>query len=209
MVGTGRRGRRKGVTVRAGSVAEARKEAGLTLAEVADGKVSRTAIHLIEKGRALPSMETLEHIAEQTHKPLDFFVQSPDSVSPLVARDRLQVAKRHLVEALALDDVTRVPRVQAKICVVLAQIEEWSNNQPRADELFDMAIRIQEESGEPYQLLDAHMAYAELLEARPDFISATEHWRLAAKIGKIAAIGLKLDALADEGEQAVERLSRA
>jgi transcriptional regulator with XRE-family HTH domain len=70
MVGTGRKGRRKGVTVRAGSVADARKEAGLTLAEVARGKVSRTAIHLIEKGRALPSMETLEHIAEQTHKPL-------------------------------------------------------------------------------------------------------------------------------------------
>jgi len=205
MVGTEHRGRRKGIAVRAGSVADARKEAGLTLAEVARGMVSRTAIHLIEKGRALPSMETLELIAEQTRKPLSFFVQDPESVSPLMARDRLQMAKRHLGEALALEDVTRVPRVQAKICLVLAQIEEWCNNQSKADELFEMAIRIQEESGEPYQLLDAHMAYAELLEARPDFVSATEHWRLAAKIGKIAAIGLKLDALADEGEQAVER----
>jgi transcriptional regulator with XRE-family HTH domain len=209
MVGTGRKGRRKGVTVRAGSVADARKEAGLTLSEVARGRVSRTAIHLIEKGRSLPSMETLELIAEQTHKPLSFFVQAPDSVSPLMARDRLQMAKRHLAEALALDDVTRVPRVQAKICIVLAQIEEWCNNQAKADELFEIAIRIQEESGEPYQLIDAHMAYAELLEARPDLVSAREQWRLAAKIGKIAAMGLKLGASQDEGEEAVEQIRGA
>ncbi len=55
-VGTERRGRRRGVTVRAGSVSDARKEAGLSLAEVAHGKVSRTAIHLIERGRALSSV---------------------------------------------------------------------------------------------------------------------------------------------------------
>jgi transcriptional regulator with XRE-family HTH domain len=209
MVATGRRGRRKGVTVRAGSVADARKEAGLTLAEVARGRVSRTAIHLIEKGRSLPSMETLEHIAEQTHKPLSFFVQAPESVSPLMARDRLQMAKRHLAEALALDDVTQVPRVQAKICIVLAQFEEWCDNQAKADELFEIAIKIQEESGEPYQLIDAHMAYAELLEARPDLVSATEHWRLAAKLGKIAAMGLKLGASQYEGEEAVEQMRGA
>ena len=92
MVGTGRRGRRKGVTVREGSVAEARREAGLSLADVARGKVSRTAIHLIEKGRALPSQETLEHIAARTHKPLTFFLRPSESVSPLIARDRLLVA---------------------------------------------------------------------------------------------------------------------
>jgi transcriptional regulator with XRE-family HTH domain len=208
MVGTARRGRRKGVTIRAGSVADARMEAGMTLAEVARGKVSRTAIHLIEKGRALPSMETLEHIAKRTHKPLSFFVQASDSVSPLMARDRLQNAKRHLAEALAIEDVTRVPKVQAKICIVLAQVEEWSNNPAKADELFEMAIRIQEESGDPYQLLDAHIAYAEVLEARPDLASATRHWKLAAKIGKIAAIGLKAEA-SDVGEEAVEQAGGA
>jgi transcriptional regulator with XRE-family HTH domain len=204
MVGTGRRGRRKGVAVRVGSVADARKEAGLTLAEVARGKLSRTAIHLIEKGRARPSMETLEHIAEQTRKPLSFFVEAPESVSPLRAQDRLQMAKRHLAEALALDDVTRVPRIQAKICIVLAQIEEWCNNQAKADELFEIAIRIQEQSGEPYQLLDAHMAYAEVLEARPDLAAAKQHWKLAAKIGKIVALGLKRDASPGEGDESVE-----
>jgi transcriptional regulator with XRE-family HTH domain len=167
--------------------------------------VSRTAIHLIEKGRALPSIETLEHIAEQTHKPLSFFVQASESLSPLVARDRLQMAKRHLAEALALDEVTRVPRIQAKICIVLAQIEEWSSNHAEADELFEMAIGIQEKSDEPYQLLDAHIAYAEVLEARPDLAAARQHWRLAAKIGKIVALGLKGGESPDEGDESVER----
>ncbi len=165
--------------------------------------MSRTAIHLIEKGRALPSMETLEHIAEQTHKPLSFFVQVPESPSSVVARDRLQLAKRHLAEALALDDVTRVPRVQAKICIVLAQLEEWCNNQAKADEFF-VALRIREESGAPYQVLDAHIAYAEALEARPDLASAAQHWRLAANIGKIAAMGLKLSPSSQERQEAVE-----
>jgi len=204
MVDTGRKGRRKGVNVRAGSVADARKEAGLTLAEVARGKVSRTAIHLIEKGRARPSMETLEHIAEQTRKPLSFFVQVPENPSSIMAMDRLQLAKRHLAEALALDDVTRVPRVQAKICIVLAQFEEWCNNQARADELFEIAIRIQEESGTPYEVLDAHIAYAEALEARPDLASAAQEWRLAANIAKCAAMGLKLSPSSQERQEAVE-----
>jgi len=121
----------------------------------------------------------------------------------VVARDRLQLAKRHLAEALALDDVTRVPRVQAKICIVLAQLEEWCNNQAKADEFF-VALRIREESGAPYQVLDAHIAYAEALEARPDLASAAQHWRLAANIGKIAAMGLKLSPSSQERQEAVE-----
>jgi transcriptional regulator with XRE-family HTH domain len=204
MVETERRGRRKGVNVRVGSVADARKEAGLTLAEVAHGKVSRAAIHLIEKGRALPSMETLEHIAEQTHKPLSFFVQPPVGSVPM-SQDRLQMAKRHLAEALAIDDVSRVPGVQAKICMGLAEIEEWCGNNAKADELFERAIRIQEKAGEPYQLLDAHMAYAEVLEARQDLASATGHWKLAAKIGKIVAVGLRLGASPDASAEEIEQ----
>src|SRR2546422_221719 len=72
------RGRRKGVPVREGSVRQARNEANLSLAQVADGKVSRTAIHLIETGRSQPSMETLEQIARQTRKPLDYFLAVPE-----------------------------------------------------------------------------------------------------------------------------------
>jgi len=79
------RGRRQGVAVRQGSVEEARREARLTLAQVAGDKLSRTAIHLIEKGRTRPSMETLQQIARQTRKPIEFFM-TPDSPSALTER---------------------------------------------------------------------------------------------------------------------------
>ncbi|HYR53495.1 MAG TPA: tetratricopeptide repeat protein [Methylomirabilota bacterium] len=94
MLGTRYRGRRRGVAVREGSVGEARREAKLTLAQVAGGKLTRTAIHLIEKGRTRPSMETLELIARQTRKPIEFFL-TPDSPSALTERQgRLRELER-------------------------------------------------------------------------------------------------------------------
>jgi tetratricopeptide (TPR) repeat protein len=81
-------GRRKGIPVREGSVRQARKEANLTLAQVAGAKVSRTAIHLIETGRSQPSLETLELIARQTRKPVEFFLLNPDSAPELTERKR-------------------------------------------------------------------------------------------------------------------------
>ena len=82
------RGRRKGIPIREGSVREARKEANLTLAQVAGLKVSRTAIHLIETGRCRPSIETLEQIARQTRKPVEFFLLSPNDAPELTERRR-------------------------------------------------------------------------------------------------------------------------
>src|ERR1700704_5720556 len=78
MLDSKRRGRRRGISVRDGSVRQARKEANLPLAQVAGLKVSRTAIHLIETGRCRPSLDTLEQIARQTRKPVEFFLLSPD-----------------------------------------------------------------------------------------------------------------------------------
>src|SRR5713226_8328583 len=116
MLGTKRRGRRKGVVVREGSVGQARREAGLTLAEVAGGELSRTAIHLIEKGLARPSMETLEHIAHQTGKPMIFFLPSPEDPSALFADlNDLQKAKGYLAKALAAGQAKREPSVQAEV----------------------------------------------------------------------------------------------
>jgi tetratricopeptide (TPR) repeat protein len=82
------RGRRKGIPVRLGSVRQARTEAKLSLAQVAGTTVSRTAIHLIETGRSLPSLETLELIARQTRKPLEFFLVRPDGAPELPERRR-------------------------------------------------------------------------------------------------------------------------
>jgi len=82
----GRRGRRRGVEIKAGTVKQARLEAGLSLGQVARGDISRTAIYFVETGKAKPSMETLKLIAERTGRPLDYFLVSPSAVErPLSA----------------------------------------------------------------------------------------------------------------------------
>jgi len=83
-------GRRKGIPVREGSVRQARLEAKLSLAQVAAGQVSRTAVHHIENGRTKPSLETLRLIARQTRKPIEYFLLGPDAHPELTqARDEL------------------------------------------------------------------------------------------------------------------------
>src|SRR5215467_12819592 len=72
--GSRRRGRRRGVEIRPGSVKQARAEAGMSLGQVAQGDLSRTAIYFVEVGKAKPSMETLQLIAARTKKPIDFFL---------------------------------------------------------------------------------------------------------------------------------------
>lgn len=70
---TVRRGNKRGIELRPGSVAQARSEAGLSLAQVANSRVSRAAIHLIETGQSRPTLATLRLIAQRTRKPLAFF----------------------------------------------------------------------------------------------------------------------------------------
>jgi tetratricopeptide (TPR) repeat protein/DNA-binding XRE family transcriptional regulator len=79
---SGRRGRRRGVEIKPGTVKQARFEAGLSLAQVAGGEISRTAIYFVETGKAKPSMETLKLIAERTGRPLDYFLSKPSTMEP-------------------------------------------------------------------------------------------------------------------------------
>src|SRR5439155_20883237 len=75
-----RRGRRRGVEIRPGSVKQARLESGLSLGQVARNDISRTAIYFVETGKAKPSSETLRLIAERTNKPLDLFLGHSEAV---------------------------------------------------------------------------------------------------------------------------------
>ncbi len=88
---SGRRGRRHGIEIKAGSVKQARKEAGLSLAQVANGAVSRTAIYFVEVGKAKPSMETLMLIAERTGRPLDYFLAQPSTLEPRSSPQTLEI----------------------------------------------------------------------------------------------------------------------
>jgi tetratricopeptide (TPR) repeat protein/DNA-binding XRE family transcriptional regulator len=71
------RRRLPGVTLKPGAVKQARQEAGLSLAQVGKGHVTAPAIYLIETGRTRPSLPTLEHIAQRTGKPVEFFLADP------------------------------------------------------------------------------------------------------------------------------------
>lgn len=88
---SGRRGRRHGIEIKPGTVKQARKDAGLSLAQVANGAVSRTAIYFVETGKAKPSMETLRLIAERTGQPLDYFLSRPSTMEPRSSQNTLEV----------------------------------------------------------------------------------------------------------------------
>jgi tetratricopeptide (TPR) repeat protein len=95
----GRRGRRRGVEIKPGTVKQARMEAGLSLGQVARGDISRTAIYFVETGKAKPSIETLKLIAERTGRPLDYFLVSP------IANDRPpSVALMQIERLIAVGD---------------------------------------------------------------------------------------------------------
>jgi len=115
MPGGKHRGRRKGVDVRAGSIRNARLDAGLTLAEVAGDVVSRTAIYLIETGRSRPTMETLEQIASKTHKPIEFFVAEQSALAE---------SGRHEDVLRELERLTLIRDFKAAIDVGLALLDQ-------------------------------------------------------------------------------------
>jgi tetratricopeptide (TPR) repeat protein len=127
-----RKGRRRGVEIRPGSVKQARLDSGLSLGQVARADISRTAIYFVETGKAKPSIETLRLIAERTNKPLDFFLGQPgaldvDPESALAEIERLLVTGEPAAAAEAAERLiaaTADARVaaHARIHLSLAQI---------------------------------------------------------------------------------------
>ena len=136
-VSSGRRGRRRGVEIKPGTVKQARAEAGLSLAQVAGDEISRTAIYFVETGKAKPSMETLKLIAERTGRPLDYFLSRPStmearSTSSTVELERLVVTgdpKGALAAGEALLSAERDPEMVARIKFQMAtahlRLAQW------------------------------------------------------------------------------------
>jgi transcriptional regulator with XRE-family HTH domain len=78
------------VDLRAGTVRQARLEAGLTMAALGGDELTRQAVHLIEAGRARPSVPVLELIAERTGKPLSYFLVEGVPGEPFLGHPRLR-----------------------------------------------------------------------------------------------------------------------
>jgi tetratricopeptide (TPR) repeat protein len=174
MLGSRYRGRRQGVEVRAGSVEQARREARLTLAQVAGGKLTRTAIHLIEKGRTRPSMETLQLIARQTRKPIDFFL-TPESSSVLSER---QTQLRELERLIGVRQLEAVIQMGASLLK-----QTWSAE--------DVAI-IHFSVGQAYcRLVRPAEALEHLVVARQQFERSGDEWMaVEAMDWESSALGL-------------------
>ena len=95
------RRRLPGVTLKPGAVKQARHDAGLSLAQVGKGHVTAPAIYLIETGRTRPSLPTLEHIAQRTGKPVEFFLADPGGTT-----DETQAALADLESMVAVGRYT-------------------------------------------------------------------------------------------------------
>src|SRR5260370_306999 len=190
MLGTRYRGRRQGIEIRAGSVEQARREARLTLAQVAAGKLTRTAIHLIEKGRTRPSMETLQLIARQTRKPMDFFL-TPESSSLL--------SERH-AQLRELERLIGVRQLEAVIQTGTSLLEQkWSAE--------DTAV-IHFSVGQAYcRLVRPAEALEHLVVAREQFERSGDEWMaIEAMDWQSSALGLLDDPEAlPLANQALER----
>src|SRR5258706_12571531 len=174
MLGTRYRGRRRGIEIRSGSVEQARREARLTLAQVAAGKLTRTAIHLIEKGRTRPSMETLQLIARQTRKPMDFFL-TQESSSALTERQ---------AQLRELERLTAVRQLESVIQTGTSLLEQkWS-----AD---DTAV-IHFSVGQAYcRLVRPAEALEHLVVAREQFERSGDEWMLVEAMDwESSALGL-------------------
>src|SRR5256885_9954590 len=78
----------------------------MSLAQLGKGHVTAPAIYLIETGRTRPSLPTLEHIADRTGKPIEYFLADPvgstdDGLTGLVELESL-VAENRFAEAADL-----------------------------------------------------------------------------------------------------------
>ena len=152
-----RRRRLPGLSVRPGAIKQARAEAGLSLAQVASGELSRTAIFLAETGKTRPTLPTIQLIAARTGKPVEFFLDENDAA--LIKRvdiDKL----RGLAAAERFSDLAASAKA-AKIEAVEALDRAWS------------AYFL----GQAYfRLANPHPALDELREARDTFQRSGDQW---------------------------------
>ena len=119
---TARRGRLKGVEIKAGAVRQARLEAGLSLAGVAGADLTRAAIHLIETGKSRPSMPTLELISRRTGKPLSYFLSLDGGQrASSGAQDARLLAIETLVESDRLEEA-----IEAAGALLPGNFDSWN-----------------------------------------------------------------------------------
>ncbi len=162
-------------------VRQARQDAKLSLAQLANGEISRTAVHLVETGKSRPSLTTLKLIAERTGRPLDFFLEAGQSDVIRAETDRQSVpAVQELELAISqerFDDAKSIsrallstltdPGLRGRVCICGAQAFLQTASVEEALPLLAEARAVFETSDDKWMLaecLDWQSAAEHLLE---------------------------------------------
>jgi tetratricopeptide (TPR) repeat protein/DNA-binding XRE family transcriptional regulator len=106
----------RGQAINPAALRQARLDAGLTLAQTAEGIVSRQALHQFEVGKARPVPATLEAIAARLGVPLDALLARPRDPRELHMRELEEKQRWQDLERLAsatLADLNVTPRTRA------------------------------------------------------------------------------------------------
>jgi tetratricopeptide (TPR) repeat protein len=178
------RRRLPGVTIKPGSVKQARTEAGLSLAQVGKGRVTAPAIYLIETGRTRPSLPTLEHIAHRTGKPVEFFLADPggtaDDTQAAVADLEALFGDGQYAQAIELGEslldlgtaAHRLGRIRYFLAMAYLQVGQGG----RAEDLLAQARAHFEAINDGAMLAECMGAQASLayLNQRPDALAIAE-----------------------------------
>jgi tetratricopeptide (TPR) repeat protein len=150
-----RKGRRRGIAVRPEAVRDARREAGLTLAQLGGTQLTRAAVHLIENGKAKPSLESLLLIARRTGRPLAHFLVDQDPAAAALRIER------------ALDELEQLSRERrSQEAVALAQQLLEGAPDPDTQALARLYL-----GQARYRLLEPELALEALRQARARFES--------------------------------------
>jgi len=180
---------KRGIELRPGSVRQARREAGLTMAQVGGDERSRTAIYLIEVGRSRPTPETLQLISERTGKPIEYFMPGSSTPAPPVATQ-----EDDNVEALLRSGAYRQ---------VLETVDRLLEGEGRADETWLRLRRAMAliQLGRPDDALpDLRTAFAGFEQAGDRWMAVEcQEWEATALADKEDPAALRV------AEQALER----
>ena len=189
--------RAPGINVIPERVRQARQDAKLSLAKLARGDISRTALHLVETGKSRPSLGTLKLIAERTDRPLDYFLAAGQSDLIKAETDRLSLpAVEELELAISqerFDDAKTIGRsllatvagsgLRGRVCVYCAQAFLQTASVEDALPLLAEARAIFEASDDKWMLtecLDWQAAAEHLLE-NPAALALARHALSLAK----------------------------
>jgi tetratricopeptide (TPR) repeat protein len=112
----------------------------------------------------------------------------------LISLGAVNLRKGHLDESRRyLNEATEAGEALGEAHVFLGQLDARVGDIPAADAHFHQAIETLGELQMPDRLRDCHMVYAQVLEDRGDVSTAAQHWKLAAEIGKSAALGVAIN----------------